>query len=158
MKFIADAMLGRLARWLRLMGLDTLYYADIRDSELLMLAKGQERIILTRDTGILKRGIEGCVLIESEDPFEQLEQVFRQLRPGTPREMRCANCNGALEAVPKEDVADSVPEYVYLNHSRFLRCTGCGNIYWEGSQYLNIKSRMDEILKGREAARRADGP
>jgi uncharacterized protein with PIN domain len=148
MKFIADAMLGRLARWLRLMGFDTLYFADISDRELLRLAKAQERLILTRDTGILKRDIEGCVLIESDDPFEQLEQVLSQLHPEPPGRMRCANCNGTLAEVPsKDEVADSVPEYVYLNHSHFLRCTGCGNIYWEGSQYLKIRDKMHEILK-----------
>lgn len=146
MKFIADAMLGRLARWLRLMGFDTLYHADLSDSELIRLAKGQERILLTRDTGILGRDIGGCILIESDDPFAQLRQVLAELRPEPPRQMRCANCNGTLEKVErKEEVADSVPEHVYLSHSRFLRCTGCGNIYWEGSQYRRLRATLDDI-------------
>jgi len=130
------------------MGFDTLYFADISDRELLRLAKGQERTILTRDTGILKRNIDGCFLVESDDVFEQLEQVFRQLRPTPPGDMRCANCNGALsEVASKDEIADSVPEYVLLNHNRFLRCADCGNVYWEGSQYVEIRKRMGEILR-----------
>ncbi len=153
MKFIADAMLGRLARWLRLVGFDTLYFADLSDAELIRLAKGQERTILTRDTGILKRDVGGCVLIESDDPLEQLEQVLRELRPAPPREMRCANCNGALEEVGrKEEVVDSVPEHVYRAHNRFLRCENCGNVYWEGSQYRKLRTKLKEIS---DAARRS---
>jgi uncharacterized protein with PIN domain len=146
-KFIADAMLGRLARWLRLMGFDTLYFADIDDRELLKLALKEQRVILTRDTAFPKRDIGDLILIKSDDPYEQLEQVIREVRPETPREMRCANCNGTLSEVQrKEEVADSVPEFVYLNHSHFLRCTGCGNVYWEGSQYRKLKEKMNEIL------------
>lgn len=154
MKFIADAMLGRLARWLRLMGFDTLYFADISDSELLKLALKEQRIILTRDTAFPKRDIGEFILIESEDLHEQLEQVVRKVRPAFPGEMRCANCNGTLSEVRrKEEVADSVPEFVYLNHNRFLRCDGCGNVYWEGSQYRKLRERMDEILRGPEGGK-----
>ena len=147
MKFIADAMLGRLARWLRLMGFDTLYFADISDGELLRRALDEQRTILTRDTAFLKRKTGDCVLIKSNDPFEQLDQVLKDLRPETPGQMRCASCNGILAAVAhKDEVADSVPEYVYLNHNHFLRCGGCGNIYWEGSQYRRLRAKLEEIL------------
>jgi uncharacterized protein with PIN domain len=144
-------MLGRLARWLRLMGFDTLYFANISDRELLKLALKEQRVILTRDTAFPKREIERLILIESDDPSEQLEQVLREVRPEPPREMRCANCNGTLSAVArKEEVADSVPEFVYLNHSHFLRCAGCGNVYWEGSQYRRLREKMKEILDAQE--------
>ena len=146
MKFIADAMLGRLARWLRLMGFDTLYFAGISDGELLRRALDEHRTILTRYTAFLKRKAGDCVLIKSNDPFEQLDQVLKDLLPETPGQMRCANCNGALAAVARKDeVVDSVPEYVYLNHNHLLRCGGCGNIYWEGSQYTKLRAKLEEI-------------
>lgn len=145
MKFIADAMLGRLARWLRLLGFDTLYSPDIDDRTLLKIALQEKRHILTRDSHFRRKDIEDCLLIKSDSVQEQLEQVVMELDLGPGPAMRCPNCNGALEAVDrKEDVRDSVPEHVYMNFNRFHRCIMCSNVYWEGSHYGNF---MEVIRK-----------
>lgn len=147
MKFIADAMLGRLARWLRFMGYDTLYYPDIPDSRLLRLSREENRLILTRDTHFRRRGIDNCLFINSDDVFRQVAEVTGALglKGKSPGRSRCANCNGVLEDVEKRDVSDAVPEYVYANFGRFQRCALCGNVYWKGSHYKRLIETLDKI-------------
>lgn len=148
MKFIADAMLGRLARWLRILGFDTLYYPDIRDSELLKLALREQRCILTRDTHFLKmKNARSICFVYANDPLEQVKEVLdafgRQPGPG-----RCARCNGILSPVDgKERVKDRVPEYVFLQCSRFLRCLSCGHVYWEGTHLRRFRAMLERVLK-----------
>lgn len=146
-RFIADAMLGRLARWLRLLGFDTIYYTDITDALLLKIAKQDERIILTRDTHFLKRNIRDLLFINSDDVFKQLTQVIKTFHLRMPEASRCVNCNGILHEVNKEDVADSVPEHVYLNFSLFEKCSECGSVYWQGSHLKNFRERIKGIMK-----------
>lgn len=146
MRFIADAMLGRLARWLRLLGFDTYYVPDIDDAELLRQARKEGRFILTRDSHFRRKDITDCLFIESDDVMEQVEQVLGELRLSPPPGGRCANCNGLLEEVPDKDaVREAVPEYVFHAHNRFERCTRCGNVYWEGTQYRRIREIMEKI-------------
>ena len=150
-KFIADAMLGRLAKWMRILGCDVLYEPDIDDRQLVRTAREQGRTVLTRDTILLKRkGLGDAVFIRSDDVREQMLEIRHLLnscRGG--RFARCAVCNGSLEDVPrKEEVRPAVPDFVYLNHDRFLRCSGCGKVYWEGTHYGKIRKRMLEIAEG----------
>lgn len=156
MIFIADAMLGRLARWLRLMGYDTLYIRDVEDHELLRRARAGGRTILTRDTDFLHaENPAGCLLIEHDGHEEQLAQVVKAFglvaRPGT----RCANCNYPLEHVKNNpDIRDSVPVHIYLSHTVFLLCTGCGNVYWEGTQKRDIERVIQRAARAaREGGR-----
>jgi uncharacterized protein with PIN domain len=149
MKFIADAMLGRLARWLRLIGFDTLYSPDIDDRTLLKIALQEERYILTRDSHFRRKDIENCLFIKSDSLHEQIAQVVSELRLGPGAEMRCPNCNGTLKAVgQKETIRDSVPEYVYMKFNRFHQCSICSNVYWEGSHYRNFMKIIDKDLHG----------
>lgn len=148
MRFIADAMLGRLARWLRLLGFDTLYFADIDDGELMKLARKEDRLILTRDSQMNKKDIPGLLLIRSDDAMEQALQVVGDLMLRLPAEGRCANCNGLLEDVrDREDIRDFVPDYVFHAFHRFRRCSICGKVYWEGTQYRRFKERVEEIAR-----------
>jgi uncharacterized protein with PIN domain len=148
MRFIADSMLGRLARWLRLLGFDTLYYADIRDYDLLRIAQKEERIILTRDTHFLKRkGLRGSLLVRANDSREQLREVIRaygitEFGPG-----RCARCNGILHIVgEKAEVRHVVPDYIFLSYHDFLKCRACGRVYWEGTHLERFRDMIGKMV------------
>jgi uncharacterized protein len=148
MKFIADAMLGRLARWLRFLGFDTLYYPDIQDGRLISIAREEGRCILTRDTRLIQvKGLKDYLLIHSNSTFQQLIEVietFQLTQSGLPG--RCVACNGLLKPVPdKNEVKDSVPEYVFLSFNMFSRCGDCGRVYWEGSHAGHFKEMLEKI-------------
>jgi len=157
MKFIADSMLGRLARWLRLLGYDTLYFPHIEDSRLLRIAREEDRVLLTRDTRLVKvRGLKKYLLLSENGPFEQLKKVITSLGlspfgkdseagPALPAN-RCSLCNSLLDAVPKEQAKDRVPEYVYLTTESFRKCQKCEKFYWEGTHRELLRKKLMEIL------------
>ena len=145
MKFIADEMLGRLAKWLRIFGYDTAYFKPVRDSELLRLSVVEKRILLTRDTLLIRRrGIKNFLFISYDQPFEQIKQVVRELNIPYPAEpfSRCIMCNDLLEPYSKEDSCRAVPEYVCKTQDVFGKCPACHKIYWKGTHY----ERMEKIL------------
>ncbi|AFK22330.1 Mut7-C RNAse domain-containing protein [Pyrococcus sp. ST04] len=151
MKFIADMMLGRLARWLRLYGYDTLYGIK-EDEEIVKIARKDGRIILTRDSGLVERakklGVK-AILIMSNSLEEQIRQLmdegveFGELFP---ENARCPKCNGVIVRVKKEDVAGKVPPKVYEAYDEFYMCTNCGQIYWPGRQWREME-KMDKNFK-----------
>ncbi|MCC7201808.1 MAG: Mut7-C RNAse domain-containing protein [Nitrospirae bacterium] len=145
MRFIADEMLGRLAKWLRILGYDTAYFRHIRDSELLRLSVAENRILLTRDTLFIKRrGLRNFLFISYDKPFEQIRQVVRELSIPYPTEpfTRCVMCNNILEPFTREDACRTVPEYVCKTQDVFGRCSICHKIYWKGTHY----ERMERVL------------
>jgi hypothetical protein len=153
MQFIADAMLGRLARWLRFLGFDVLYFPDISDSELVRIAREQDRRILTRDTRLVQRkGLAHPLLITANDPLEQLMEVLGSvtMKPLAPLS-RCVKCNSPLAPInDKNEIADAVPEFVFLQYNNFLRCTECGKIYWKGTHPEKFKEKIcDSMGKSR---------
>ena len=149
-RFIADAMLGRLARWLRLLGFDTLYEPDIRDGDLLKTALREGRCILTRDTHFLRmKALKNLLFIRSENPVEQIVEVMRTFPDQAGRPGRCARCNGPLRVVgEKATVRDAVPEYVFLSVGEFFRCVSCGRIYWEGTHLKRFREMLGDVLPG----------
>ncbi len=160
MKFIADAMLGRLAKWLRIMGFDVLYYRDIDDREIVRIAREQERTILTRDTHFIERkGLPGVILVDKDDVFEQLMLIRARLDFNQAAfSGRCVVCNGVLDEVPqKEEVRDLVPEFIYINFTRFSRCLECGKVYWEGSHYRGIRDKVRGVLSTAEERQPEEG-
>ena len=148
--FIADAMLGRLARWMRFLGFDTLYYRDINDSKLLRIALEQNRCILTRDTRLTKiKGIKNYLLINANDSFNQLIEVINKLKINQFNLLsRCVSCNGVLTKISnKQSIKDLVPEFVFLNINFFLKCSECGKIYWEGSHPKQFREKLSKVIK-----------
>ena len=148
MRFIADAMLGRLARWLRILGHDTLYQAHIEDGALLRTGKEQGRIILTRDTRLIagKTAPGQSFLVSGDDPLEQLREVADEFKLKVLQSL-CPRCGGRLEKLKtREEARDSVPEHVFLKTKEFFRCRDCGHIYWEGTQAKKMKIRLGVIM------------
>ncbi len=148
-KFIADSMLGKLAIWLRILGYDTLYFKDIDDASLLRKAKEEDRMLLTRDTLLIKRrGVKNYIFINDNEPFKQLRQVIAELKLKINKNFltRCIYCNEVLLLVSKNEVEGVVPEYVFENYNSFNQCRKCRKIYWRGTHFRKIEDRLSEIL------------
>jgi uncharacterized protein with PIN domain len=153
MKFIVDSNVGRLARWLRIAGFDTLFVKDIDDNRLVRIALAEERVLLTRDAEILKRrvvtgGKLKALLIDDEEVKAQLCQVVKtlgladQLMPFT----RCAECNERLVPRKKEEVKDLVPPYVFQTQNQYMQCPGCQRVYWRGTHWEKMSSDLKEMV------------
>jgi uncharacterized protein with PIN domain len=154
-RFVLDVHLGRLARYLRMLGFDARWRNDAGDEELARTAAAEHRIILTRDAGLLKRRIvTHGYRVREADPRRQLAEVVRRLdlsRSIAPFR-RCLRCNELLEAVRKEDVEGALPPAVRARHDAFHRCPGCGRVYWAGSH----RRRMEQLVSA--AADPTDAP
>jgi len=147
--FIADAMLGRLAKSLRLLGYDTAYSPDIEDSELKLRAMRDGRALLTRDHELKETSLPVRVLlVESDHLEEQLVQVVDEfgLRPGPALFTRCLICNVRVEDVQPDAVRDRVPPYVFRTQSRFARCPSCGRVYWAATHVERAREWLDRVL------------
>ena len=142
MKFIADAMLGKLAKRMRILGLDVLYDPKLDDNEIIGRALEQDRLILTRDRALSARPLAAHHLfINSEQAEEQLDQVLSAC-PAEQRPLaRCSECNELIVPVPKQDVHDLVPQHVYEKTDDFLLCPKCRRIYWQGTHVTRMKLR-----------------
>lgn len=143
MNFLADHMLGKLARWLRFLGFDTVYPEVLPDDALIELAKREKRILLTRDKGLADTKEVQALYITSEDVNEQIVQVMQEFKL-IPNDIlsRCSLCNTLLIEVSKEDMEGKVPEKVYEMQERFWSCKGCGKYYWPGTHYENILKKL----------------
>ncbi len=146
MKFLADTMLGRLAKWLRLIGYDTAYRPDLDDGGLARLARADNRVLLTRDVELTRRRGLKFVLIESDRVSGQLKQVFAELNLHTREAFsRCGECNLPLEPVEKQAVRDRVPPYVYQTQTRFRACPRCQRVYWRGTHWARMISEIEDM-------------
>lgn len=147
-RFLCDAMLGRLCKWLRLLGVDA-RYADLPDEELLAVARAEGRVLLTRDTRLVRRGDVGAhCLVRSDHVQEQLCQVTEAfgLDPAAGAAgTRCLRCNAELEALPRPAAAGRVPPHVWRTHREFTRCPRCGRIYWPGTHWERMAKQLSAI-------------
>lgn len=145
MRFLCDAMLGRLNHWLRLLGYDTVY-SKAGDHELARLARAEGRILLTRDSQLAeRRGIQS-LLIVTDDPQDQLQQVVRAFNLTRSQAFsRCPTCNTPLVPIARSAVKDRVPPYVFQRHTSFQECPTCRKVYWRGSHWQRIRDRLETI-------------
>ena len=149
--FLLDAMLGSLARWLRIGGVDAEYRRDVDDVELIEEAQDTGRILLTRDVVLVQRSKKHCVdayLI----PFIKDREVLRLLTKVYGLELnaeksRCPNCNGTLRSIRREEVKSRVPEGTYRNAFNFWECLLCGSVYWRGSHWESISSTIEYAMQ-----------
>jgi uncharacterized protein len=146
-KFAADDMVGKLAKWLRILGHDTLYFHRVDDRRLLDISIEQNRILLTRDTALAARKLaRNCLLLTDDDYMKQLVHVMKKLDLSIDRQKvftRCLICNTPLDPISKKDVEFSVPQYVFKTQQTFTRCRDCGRIYWSATH----ASHVEETLK-----------
>lgn len=153
-KFIADINVGKLARWLRILGYDTLIFKGQDDADMLTAALAEDCILLTRDSGIMKRklvtrGQVKAIFVKSDNVREQLKQVLDSLKPlPPPRPLTlCVECNELLIEKHKEDVRECVPAYVYETQNEYMKCPACCNIYWKGTHWQAMMERLRELKK-----------
>lgn len=146
MEFIVDGMLGKMARWLRMLGYDTKYSSSMSDDEILKAASEEGRVILTRDYEFFKRAnVHGvkAVFVEGNTNAEKLADLSRQLNISLEiniNESRCPKCNAKIASIRKEKVKDKVPESTYSFYDEFWECSSCGQIYWKGSHWKKINN------------------
>jgi uncharacterized protein with PIN domain len=153
-------MLGKLAKWLRILGFDAVYLNKAEDHELLLRARREKRVLLTKDQELLRlaAGLR-CLSIESDNWPEQLAQVLDvcRLRKRAKPHSRCLLCNVELKNLPKEMAKNLVTPFVFEQAASFAVCPSCGRVFWPGTHFQDMDLKIARILQERES-RRKTGP
>lgn len=153
MKFIVDSNVGRLARWLRIAGFDTVFINDLDDNRLVRLALSEGRVLLTKDTQILKRrlvtsGRLKAILLEDDEVKAQLRQVVKALNLGDKIKpfTLCLECNQPLVPKEKEEIKGLVPPYVFQTQTQYMQCPACHRVYWRGTHWQRMSRELEKIV------------
>jgi uncharacterized protein len=146
-KFAADRMLGKLAKWLRIMGQDVIYGQHLSGSGLVRAARTEDRLILTRDCGLKKKQPPDFLFIESDHYREQLRQVIQAcgLSPLDKPFTRCLECNVILQPRSKMSVEKIVPPYVFSTQENFSWCPKCRRVYWPATHHQRMVEELREL-------------
>jgi uncharacterized protein with PIN domain len=148
-RFVLDVHLGKLARWLRLVGFDALYRTDLEDAEIADLAAREKRVVLTRDVGLLQRkAITHGYWVRADAPDVQVVEVLRrfQLDHSLQPFQRCLECNGRIERVEKAGVWDRLEPKTRQFFDVFYRCANCQKVYWAGSHYTRMLAKLNRVI------------
>ncbi|MGI0007568.1 MAG: Mut7-C RNAse domain-containing protein [Nitrosotalea sp.] len=144
--FIVDSMLGNLAKKLRILGYDSKYFSSVEDDKLILIAKNEKRIIITKDEQLTKKAQKqeiGFVLIRGSDESEQIMQINAKISLGTfvidTNNSRCIVCNGNLQPVEKYRIIGKIPEGILEREKKFWMCDSCKKIYWEGTHFEKLQ-------------------
>ncbi len=148
-RFILDTHLGRLAAYLRMAGFDTLYRNDYPDDELAQVAHHDDRVLLTRDIGLLKRSLVTYgYFVRATNPKRRLVEVMQRydLAEHTSPFARCARCNGTLNRVAKADIMHLLSDRTASHYDTFYQCGACSQVYWKGSHYIKMQHIIQQAL------------
>ncbi len=149
-RFFADSMLGKLAKWLRILGCDTAFDPDISDGEIAERARREGRVILTRDTLLIRRKNvrENHFFVRGDGYRDQLRQVVSRfaIDPASGLFTRCVRCNEPLEKIGRQTAAGKVPPYVFETQDAFHTCARCGRIYWKATHREEMVRHLERML------------
>jgi len=147
-RFLADSNVGRLARWLRVLGYDAAYEPALPDGQVVARALAEHRVLLTRDADMMRRrvitsGALQAILLRHDRVEDQVRQVLTELALEPAQALsRCLDCNAELEPRAKDAVADRLPPYVRATQERFSECPSCTRIYWPGTHWERMQARI----------------
>ena len=150
MKFIADSMLGKLARWLRMLGHDVTYNIQLNDNDLLELAKKENRVLLTKDLELYKRANGkdiDALYLEGKSESERLAEVAKRYISILEIDMEkshCPVCNTKLKATPKDQLSGEIEKNTFTYYDKFWKCPNCGQVYWQGAHWKQITNTLKE--------------
>ena len=151
-RFIVDANVGKLARWLRMLGYDTLYFNDIDDGELVRVGLQQKRVVITKDTQIMLRRVitDGRVkaaLVTDDDPKDQFRFLAEEFKLDRSKQFtRCLECNQVLVQRNKDEVKNLVPPYVFQTQTQYYQCPECERVYWRATHWQHMTQELDDLL------------
>ena len=159
MKFLADRMLGKLAKELRMLGYDTFYYQGADAHQMIQLARQEGRLILTRNTKLTpKRPEDRIIRVMEDNPFLQLKELIQKRHLSLNEEnlfSRCLLCNALIDEIPREEAEGKVPDFIFYQQKAFYRCPQCRRIYWQGSHQGNMRKRVAELRLAESREHRA---
>lgn len=148
-RFVTDGHLGRLAAYLRMLGFDTLYRSSYRDEEVARLSSSENRVLLTRDRGLLKRNeVRRGYYLRATEPAQQLVEVLREfdLVPAIAPFRRCMHCNALLHETEKESIQHRLLPRTAKYFEEFYACPHCQRVYWKGSHYRRMKGFIESVV------------
>lgn len=146
MRFIVDTMLGTLAKWLRVLGFDTIYETDLDDDEILSIAERDGRILISRDRALCKRKSDS-VFIQQLGLDAQIAQIVEAYPlNGENILSRCLECNSLLIITSRKEALGNVPEGVFERYEAFWKCITCNKFYWPGSHWINMKLKAEKLI------------
>ena len=150
MKFVVDGMLGKLSRWLRILGNDVFYSIESNDAQILEISKKEDRVLLTKDLELYKRAIcrgLGAYYVEGKSGSEFLAELAKRYGLQLTIDLdksRCPICNSKIQKAAKEELADQLEKNTYTYYYEFWKCSNCGQIYWRGAHWKQINSTLTQ--------------
>jgi hypothetical protein len=153
LKFLADGMLGKITRWLRMIGCDIKYFNDLDDEELISISVKEKRVLLTRDIELFRRAVSkgaDAFLVEGRDEIEKLAEIGKHFDLNLEIDVeksRCPKCNARIHPVSKSEVEGRIPPATFKFYDEFWECPSCKQIYWQGSHWKRIRRTLSEARK-----------
>lgn len=150
MRFVVDGMLGKLTRWLRLLGHDVEYSNNMEDKDLIGIAKKEKRVLLTRDFQLFQQAVGkglDAFYVEGQTEPERLAEISKRFSIGLEVDMkisRCSRCNTMVKPVPKEKIADKVEKNTLVHYDEFWMCPKCEQVYWQGAHWTRIGKILEK--------------